>query len=446
MIKEVKIKPRAIIWLGLTMIILIFHSYAHFDNKNTFLILLGAMSMAHGIIGFIRHGNKFITPTGLFLLSSALLVGFSSVYITITERYNFGEELFYATLLGFTIQIIIYAFSSNYRWILPDSVMDITNPIVVKKVKAYGSLMLCVGFIGSFFNHRYSMFTDALFYVGVLVIVVLIWNNKKSNKLVHFVFLLILTTLLYLLYYKFAFDNFGRIVLATLALSILMGMNHVFRNYNIKPFLILLLVPTIIIASNIRENFLIDTNPYYSTSSDAGFGSIVSPLNTFGKLLKLHYENELDLKFGETFWSAIVVLFPREWWETKPESFGREITHLFRPELVSVGHSEASITYGEWLFNFGYTGLLLSVVFFIVIFHILDRVYLKMLSSKLDTTVNFIKYVILIMLIGGIINVFWGGFSTFMTRDGFRILILLLIVFPNYLFNMKSIKERGFEI
>src|SRR5699024_6749199 len=71
---------------------------------------------------FIKHGGRYITPSGIFLLYSALIHGFASIYGVFRDSYDIVMGHYIGLLLVYFSQVLVYYFFStstesekNYR-------------------------------------------------------------------------------------------------------------------------------------------------------------------------------------------------------------------------------------------------------------------------------------------------------------------------------------------
>lgn len=427
---------KIIIWLSLGLLNLLFIDVLSIEPYDTSTQFLGILIILFGLINFWIHGGKFITPTGVFMLTTVVFSGMAAIYAT-NDNYINDIWLWLATLIAFYCQVITFYFfldnKNMKKVIIPDSPISTTNFSVLLWGLKLGILLFLLGIIASLLGYKDSALAIAASFDGIVIIIVSIWSIAKKKTFIKIIFSLVLFSI----YYFYIFNNFGRITLASLVLALLLGITYKFKNKTIKILIIIGLVPAIIFASIQRAEFTGELNPIQS-SEITGFESAVSPLVTFGELMKMNYYDTLELQWGKTIWAAIVTFIPRDLWIEKPQTFGREITIIFTPELVRFGHSEASITFGEWIYNFGNTGILFAILFLGFSIRKLDRVYVHFLNKKFESKWNFINFISILIVTSGILDFYWGGFSTFMTRGGIRLLVLytcaflLLFIFKKY--------------
>ena len=157
------------------------------------------------------------------------------------------------------------------------------------------------------------------------------------------------------------------------------------------------------------------------------FVVVVWPLERFSQLLGMALEGDLALAWGSTFLVTLVIFFPRALWEGKPDGFGAELTPLFRPDLVGLGHSEAALFYGEWVYNFGITAVLLMIPAIAWTVRWLDRAYASQSVRTLRTRTDLFLKVSTILLASGVMDLVWVGTFTYAARTGMRLLIVCLL-------------------
>lgn len=118
---------------------------------------------------------------------------------------------------------------------------------------------------------------------------------------------------------------------------------------------------------------------------------------------------------------------PRELWPDKPVGFGAQLTELYRPELLSVGHSEAALLHGEFVYNFALFGVPVAVL---VVGHLVRWLdgWLNDLHATPPASVRvLIKQAVAVVASAGLLDLVWVGTYTYVERAGFACAVLALI-------------------
>jgi hypothetical protein len=124
----------------------------------------------------------------------------------------------------------------------------------------------------------------------------------------------------------------------------------------------------------------------------------------------------LKLGFGSTFWASSVAFVPRSLWENKPPGFGAVLVPYLSPLSVGTSHSDAALFQGEWLFDFGFLGLVAMVL--VVGWYIakLDIWLTELNSRPVSTRRRLLAVVSATILASGLGNLLWVGSFTYFVR------------------------------
>ena len=175
-----------------------------------------------------------------------------------------------------------------------------------------------------------------------------------------------------------------------------------------------------------RVQFTASLNPDQSPNV-TGLESIVSPLAQFANLISLEIDGLLSHSYGGTFFSSAVAMVPRQIWPDKPVGFGAVLGHLFRPELDGSGYSDAALFHGEWIFNFGFVGLVAMVPVVAYLVNWLDRAMISAQSVEVAERRDLLAIAVVTIMGASIVDLLWGGSFTYVERVAPRLLGILLI-------------------
>lgn len=407
--------------IGMLSIFIVGGNYTY----NLATAFVGLITIFHGLYYFNMHGGNYITPTGLFLLYSSVLHGFASISINQVAAYEVTRGHYIASLSTFFLQVIVY------HWILSDYQEKNLNGF--KKVYTrppVNRFIILVGVIGfglGVISPTFGELGSAAIYVTIVILV--IRNVLLVNKVnVHHFFY---SMGLFSIYYLFLFASFGRINLVTLLAIIAMIFSYKLNTKVIKLFITVMFYPSIMIGSYLRSGDLFDIS--------SGVGSIISPFYRFGQLVDLYMDHVISLDWGRTIYAAFIVIIPREIWPNKPWNFNREITFLFTPQYIADGHSEAAVFNAEMMYNFGFVGIVLGGFLLGWLISKMEKeIFIKYAMRRVYDIKDLVFLSFSLIVASGLMNLLWGGFSTFINRDGFRLLLLITAFYSYEVFFLKK--------
>lgn len=415
-----------VVWLILGLISILL--YAIYPLKIS-LIFTGILIVVHALIYFNIHGGKSLSPSSIFLLFSALLYGFPSIFSNYVKGYTILSGHYLASLLLYLSQIIIYhiLLYQNSRSDYSFQSKEVKKLTSKNRVIYYILVLISFGLVNLI--PIFSGLRAAITYTFILIMTTTIIIRNEQIKSSH----LIAIALLYFYYIFNYFAGFGRINLVTLILSIFLIIQLRVTFKGTKPLITVLFFPLIILGSLLRGGSL--------DNIFGGIGSIVSPYYRLGQLVELYMNNYISPSFGKTFIAAFLVFIPRNIWKNKPWSFNREITKIFAPQYVAYGHSEVATVLGEFIYNFGFVGIILYILTIGFFVSYLDKTVVKSVTNRNWNFTNVIIYSAVSLTTAGLLNLIWGSVPTFINRDGFRILYLFVIyMIMKFINKLKKIK------
>lgn len=399
-----------ILWFGVGAA----ETFLDSDASQQILILSWMTVLFSGWV-FLKHGGPYITAAGTWSLCSGLFVGFAGFY---WHGVNPNDPAM-ARAVGvafLTHAAMYYCFWQGRNLRAPEATGGV-EPKALNGFFPVGFSLLAIGAILARRGIAETVANHAAFVGIILLVLAVILGGRRRFKVIPLIF----TAGLGAFYLKFVFVGFGRIVLATLALSIVMALAVKYRTRWIKIAVIVALPPALTFLVKQREQFGLSE---YGQALD-GIGSVVEPLRQFSVMLSQPqwYEHA----FGSTFWAAAVTHVPRSLWESKPDGFGLEIAWLYNPTLASIGGTLAALSHGEWIYNFGALGLVMMVIFIGLAIRIADTGFLRIVSAGLKQRRDSLALATLLIIGSGMTDLLWGGTHTFMGRDGTRLLIILAL-------------------
>ncbi|MFC4016570.1 hypothetical protein ACFOW4_01195 [Micromonospora sp. GCM10011542] len=435
-------------WLGLGGACLLIEWNSKIDWGRDGSLAMSVLATLFGAWVFWSDGGRRITAVGLYNLAFAFFVGFSGLYQTVKMWTSSpGVPLFTAVAVCYFVQVVTWLLfwsgTVAHPRPLPSNAGQADGRTAGWAVKC-GLLLLILAVTMSMVAPDSLPVANPIGFVGVVLLAV----GLLRGPLAHHTFLWgVVLLIAFGFYFTYLFNGFGRIVVGTLALALLVISAH--RDQ--RPYTKLLILggtaPALWFLAGLRATGA-QGSPF--TSDQDGFESAISPLRSFAQLLQLNEMGVLPRAWGETFVNAAVGLVPRALWDDKPIGFGADLVPLLSPELVGTGHSAAALSHGEWLYNFGLLGLALMVPATGLAVRLIDRVLAWASSSPLTTPYAVGAYAGAIVTAVSLFDFLWVGSFTYVVRGGGRLLVLAAVVLligwrvsaaavPNHLVDRNSI-------
>lgn len=187
--------------------------------------------------------------------------------------------------------------------------------------------------------------------------------------------------------------------------------------------------PALFFFARQRVDFTARLNPNQE-SDVTGFESAVGPLNDFAVLMRLSDAGELGLHGLSTLFAAVVAPIPRSLWPDKPVGLGSILGDLLRPDLRGSGHSQLALFHGEWIYAFGFLGLLAMIPLVGYLVLGFDRLLLAIWRRGLTEKKDLVAFCLLTIFAAGLPDLLWGGSFTYLSRALVRSLALVVILIP----------------
>lgn len=392
------------------------------DHAEYAQIAVGFVGIAHCVIGFWRDGGARITAPGVYLLSSGLFVFYPAIYLAIQPTATLtGPHTLLAVNLAYWSQVALFHFFWEPRTIRSVSVTFIQGPEVTRWGATWGVALILLGAIGAQLHWDDSaIWTDAAAYTGTVILAVALLRREGFSLVPY-----IIVGAALLAYVEFIFTGFGRLRIGALGIALVLVV-ATRRNHLAKAALLASFPPVLAYLAADRIQFTAGINPNQSPDV-TGLESVISPFLRFAQILQIESAGELPNSWGASFFAAFTALIPRQLWPEKPVGFGAELAQFFRPELVGTGHSEAALLFGEWVWGFGFAGIILMIPVIGMFIRVIDNTLLASSASALATRRNLLHVAMLIILVASIVDLFWVGSFTYVARVGPRLIIVGII-------------------
>lgn len=390
--------------------------------RHSATLLLGALAVLFGLWVFYNDGGVRITAIGVYNFSFALFVGFAALYTEIKAGPGASQvPILQALTLCYFVHVSTWLlFWSRVRR-RPESEPVWADSSLGRWALGWGLVLLALGVVLTqvFPAQYHHLLIDSTGFVGVVLLGLgLLPGRRRRRRLVYG----LVPAAGFAIYYAYLFNDYGRIVLGSLgfALAVVLANRSRGRRH-VKVWLLAVAAPAVFLLGRIRAAASAD-------DQDAdGLGSVVTPFRDFTRLLDLNAMGALPREWGDTFWASAVTLVPRAMWPGKPDGLGAVLVPILSPHMVGTGHTHAALSPGEWLINFGLVGLVLMVPVTGLALRWIDRAVDRVASRPLTTPRRLLGYTAAILVVVGMVDLMWVGTSTYVSRTGCRLLVLLLL-------------------
>lgn len=383
------------------------------------LVATSVLTMAFGIWVFWRHGGPQITAAGVYCLAQAGFVGFAGLWWAARQGTEVADGIFLGSLLALTSSIGMYGLF--WRQTGADfPVMPFASRELSRWMCGLGLAMTVVSAIITTLNLGLALVTDVAIYVGVTLFAAGMLIKEGRTRLDFWALAGLAAS--FSTYYRLTFNGFGRLTLVSLALGLALLACTRLPNRRFKALTLIGAPLGVAYLAQTRVNLAAQLNG--DVDANAGLGSVVSPLQTFGRLIDAP---GWEFGHGETFWATMTVFVPRSLWPDKPLGFGAELTRILEPQLAKANHTMAGLDLSEWWFNFGFGGIVLMVLVVGFAVRCVDAALRRLWSSPLRSRGSGLRIAALSLTIGGLADFVWVGLFTYMTRGGLRLIAVAVL-------------------
>jgi len=392
--------------------------------------------MAHAISAYWRDGGRRISAPGVYMIASGLFIYFPAMYLYFDDPMIHGRVDYVAAVnIAYWSQLVLYFFFWEPRPLRDGQVSVMEDRNVTTWGMWMGVSLVAAGVVLVGTPLSSYGFDDGAAFAGIALLAVS--SFRRGYRLTVFAYGLI--AILFLVYMQFVFAGFGRLQIGALGIAIAAAVTHRWKGRTVKLALLLAFPPVLSYLAASRVAFTGAINPNQSASV-TGLESAIAPFVRFAEVLPLEASSQIVNTGFHTFFAAAVALVPRQLWPDKPIGLGAELGDFFRPDLMGRGHSEAALFHGEWVFAFGFLGLVAFVPVMGLFVMWLDNVAQGVSAKSSTNRLDLLKIVALLVLAASIADLIWGGAFTYTSRVGPR-LICLAAVF--LLFGWRAPRSEG---
>ena len=384
--------------------------------------VFSAISFAHGMTLFVILGRDRITMPGLFMASSAAIVGISGLLVIPDPSFIVGPHpeaslntaLFCSTLTQIGIGMLCLRSDTTGR---PD---EVVLPIrCVRWALGAGVVTLTATVL---LGDRLGVLSDGFGSSAILLICIAILLSPRGLKNPWN----IVTIAGALLVYPTAIiSGTGR--LRAIAL-ILAAVYIFFLRYGRQWLKVIgvFVAPIILAVLGVwRREY--ETSLSGEHGNETGLSSMFVGIGNFGSLIR-----DFDLgglpTLGASLLSPLRAGLPEglapDW---MPDAIGYQLAALTDPQLYGTGFSTVATVYGDLWWNFGALGLVIGVPLLAVMLDRIDSWTIRSYRHSAQGPRDLLLLVFFAALLGGVGDIVWSGFHTWIVRMYARIAALAVL-------------------
>lgn len=399
--------------------------------------VMSIVSFVHGMTLFVFLGRDRITMPGYFMASSAAIVGISGLLVIPDPYFIEGARpevylnaaLFASTLTQIGIGALCLRSDSTGR---PEPVV---LPLrTVQWAQGAGAVVLTIAAV---LGDRLEPVLDGVGFSAILLFCVATLLSPKGLQSVWNI-VLVLGALV--TYPTLIISGTGRLR----AIALILALAYVFfLRYGRRwmKTVGVILAPILLAGLGAwRKEYEVSLSGDYG--NDTGLSSMFVAIGNFGSLIH-DYELGRLPTLGASLLSPLRSALPDDlaphW---IPEAIGYELAALTDPELYGTGFSTVASIYGDLWWNFGPLGLVIGVPLLALMLDRIDVWTVRSYRRAAQGPRDLLYFVFFASLLGGVGDIVWAGFHTWIVRMYARIAALLLLwavtfyspaqVFPSY--------------
>lgn len=389
--------------------------------------LIAVVSFAHGMTLFVLLGRDRITMAGFFMASSAAIVGISG-WLVIPDPYfiegprpevYLNTALFGSTLTQIGIGALCLRSDATGRpapVILPIS--------LVRWTLGAGIISLA---LSALLGTRLGPFLDGAGFSAILLICIAALLSPRGLRSTWNI-VLILGALL--AYPVLIISGTGRLRAIALVLAVAYIFFLRYGHRWLKVVGVILAPIILAVLGAWRREYEVSLNGEYG--NDTGLSSMFVAIGNFGSLIHDFDHGRLPT-LGASLLSPLRSVFSDgstpDW---IPDAIGYELAALTDPELYGTGFSTVASIYGDLWWNFGALGLVIGVPLLAIMLGRIDVWTIRSYQRAAQGPRNLLLLVFLAALLGGVGDIVWAGFHTWIVRMYARIAALLLLWLLTY--------------
>ena len=404
------------------------------DGSST---LIATTSLVHGLVLFILLGGQRSTMAGFFMAASAAIVGLSGLLV-IPDPYFLDvprpSDYLNTALTGSALaQIAIGALCLRADRTAPVPVVLLDGRTArITQIAGVVALVLTTSL-----GDRLGEFLDGFAFAAILLVCTASLMSPRGLRSPLNV-VLVLAALV--TFPTLVISGTGRLR----AIALVLAVGYVFfLRYGRRwlKTLGVLMSPVMFLALGVWRKAY-EESLTGQHSSDTGLSSMFVGIGNFGTVIHV-MEEGVDPTLGLSLLSPLRAALPAsivpDW---IPEANGYALAKYTDPELYGSGFSTVVTIYGEAWWIAGPLGLLLAVPLLALLLTKLDDWAVAAYSRAADGPRSLLLFLLVASFVGGVGDLVWSGFHTWVVRMYGRIAALLILAFLTLYLPSRLVRPR----
>lgn len=396
-----------------------------------YVLIVSFLHIVYGLRLFVRRGGVLLTASGVYGLTSAVFLGLPPLWGYLAGVYSIDSIDCLASGISFAVLTMTDLISRMGR--RPKRARTARTAMMVEINDS--ALWLMLGFsimifiIGSAMNTAELPLANHAVYMSALLLGVATIIAVSGRKWLLSTLSCVLTSSILVAYLGVYFSGFGRLMIATLGISIMFVASVIWKSIWIKVIPLLASGPLLVVGAQIRSSSVITArsllgNPFGGLSSMlAPYFTLIEVLLRVGMPGSLR---EFEFRWGKSLISGLLFWVPRWIWPSKPLALGHQYTLWFRPDQAPWGHTMVASYLGEFYVDFGFLGLLMVPLILGIVLRTLDTAIYQLAAGPRGSHIKYcLRLVSTSIVVAGIADYVWGGTATLATRAVPRLIFLI---------------------
>ncbi len=406
---------------------------------------LFVVSCAYALYLVGSRGRAYLTPSGVYFLSSGVFIGVAAYYLAAVGSVNDLGALRDWAVVAFATTVatgvVVTALTIRWRITWPARAQLLASERLAAPRSPVNFQIRALLLVGvsqlPVLKDVVGAAATAIGLAGVMMLVLAASSRRVRMRWHGDAILVGLAVVVPFVWIQLEFEGGGRLTLAGLGVASLLAWNLV-RPRRLQKVMVVLAIPAFLVFSGLnRLEKDGDRNAESKSvlSSGEGLESMYAPLDTWAELVLIDPDVQKSIRgeavgprYGKTFLNTLTLPIPRSWWEKKPKGFGAELTEVLRPvllreERISKEHSMAALIQGEFYVNFGLRGLALLPFVLGAFLAVLDRAHARLAAAGLRRPDDWWRATILVCLVASLGDLCWVGTFTFFARGGLAAIV-----------------------
>ena len=401
------------------------------------LFLVAGLTIVWAYWVTLTRGNQYLTPSGIFAIAAGIFLGAGSLYLGLlgSDFLTDGDlrdtaVIVLVTTMATDAVCVAISIKRRVHWPARGPAAATKDERTALRAsfrspaqfEAKGIALVVVSKLPMIVALGDAI-SPALGLVGILMLSLGFSSLRQRIRWAGDAVIALLALVVPAYWISTVYSGYGRLSLAGMGLAVFAAWN-IMRPLRLQKVALVLALPGLLLFMGESRRELQNKDPRRETQ-EAGVGvgleSVYNPIETLTQITVEHDfpgGTSVGPRYGATFVNTLLLPVPRSWWPGKPKGFGAELTELILPSLVSIGHSMAALSQGEWYANFGWPGLLMMPLAIGWFLARCDGWHAGIIRTGFTDPHTWYSTVTLLCIMSSIGEIFWVGTFTFFNRGG----------------------------